>query len=323
VSEEEVVELLQRILRDPTSDNISREYCLTALMKLTTRYPSLLAKIESIVSGYVRSLDVELQQRSCEYINIFARSDSDSLRNRLLEHMPVPEDVQYQRETEEISEGDTQTGAPSVPPQSTSDPLGLMREIFGDSLPTSVPTPVTGLGTGLESLLVSPSIPAGPPQGQSILELLSDSPPLPQQGGLLDPVVPLAPLPVGVTAPTATQHFPSMTAFQKNGLTLVFDFEKPAPNISVIMVSATNSTPTPMTNFSLLAAVPRYLQLTVRSPSGNVVPPNASSKVTQEIRIENTLHGQKPVMLKIKVEYNIGGTDVVDDATIQNFPAGI
>jgi hypothetical protein len=43
VGEEEVVELLQRILRDPISDNISKEYSLTALMKLTTRYPARLA----------------------------------------------------------------------------------------------------------------------------------------------------------------------------------------------------------------------------------------------------------------------------------------
>jgi hypothetical protein len=163
-------------------------------------------------------------------------------RTRLLEHMPVPEDVQpYQRESEDASEGDNQT-ITSVPPQASSaDPLGLMREIFGDSLPTSVPTvtPVPGLGTGLEGLLgMATDTPAGPAKGSSILELLSDYPPLPQQTGLLEPVVPLAPLPVGVTAPTATQRFPSMTAFQKNGLTLVFDFDKPAPNISVIMVSA-------------------------------------------------------------------------------------
>jgi len=114
-----------------------------------------------------------------------------------------------------------------------------------------------------------------------------------------------------------------MTAFQKNGLALVFDFDKPGPNTTSITVSATNSTPTPMTNFSLLAAVPRYIELTVRSPSGKVVPPNTSSKVTQEIRLENTMQGQKPLMLKIKVEYNIGGTDVSDAATIQNFPAGL
>jgi hypothetical protein len=32
---------------------------------------------------------------------------------------------------------------------------------------------------------------------------------------------------------------------------------------------------------------------------------------------------QKPLMLKIRVEYNIGGTKVVDTATVSAFPPGL
>ena len=37
-------------------------------------------RIQDIINSYVRSLDVELQQRSCEYVNIFGRGDSEVLR---------------------------------------------------------------------------------------------------------------------------------------------------------------------------------------------------------------------------------------------------
>jgi len=177
--------------------------------------------------------------------------------------MPAPEDVQqYQRESDETEEGGIESvssGGAQTP--SSNDPLGLMREIFGESTPMGGPArpPVMGMGAGLEGLLGGPVTPITPQQGgASLLELLSDPTP-PSQAGLLDPVV-LAPISAGTTSATpsaSAQRFPSMTAFQKNGLTVVFDFDKPAPNLTVIMVSATNSTPTPMTNFSLLAAVPR------------------------------------------------------------------
>jgi len=179
--------------------------------------------------------------------------------------MPAPEDVQqYQRESDETEEGGIESVSPGgAQTPSSNDPLGLMREIFGESTPMGGPArpPVMGMGAGLEGLLDGPVTPITPQQGGgSLLELLSDPTP-PSQAGLLDPVV-LAPISAGTSAtPSASaQRFPSMTAFQKNGLTLVFDFDKPAPNLTVIVVSATNSTPTPMTNFSLLAAVPRVTE---------------------------------------------------------------
>ncbi len=40
-----------------------------------------------------RSINVELQQRSCEYFNMFLRPDSNELRATLLERMPAADEI--------------------------------------------------------------------------------------------------------------------------------------------------------------------------------------------------------------------------------------
>ncbi len=104
-----------------------------------------------------------------------------------------------------------------------------------------------------------------------------------------------------------------------------------SPSTTVIAITTTNSTPTPFTNYILQAAVPKvplythththtplqstfhtngrlffcfcfcfcfcfsaqqYITLNIESPSASVVPPNSVGKVTQNLKLENSLHGQ-------------------------------
>ena len=52
---------------------------------------------------------------------------------------------------------------------------------------------------------------------------------------------------------------PPITAFEKAGLKIQFNFERSPsnPSVTAITLSATNVTPTPMTNFLFQAAVPK------------------------------------------------------------------
>jgi AP-1 complex subunit gamma-1 len=52
---------------------------------------------------------------------------------------------------------------------------------------------------------------------------------------------------------------PSITAYEKNGLKIVFSLERPPgnPNMTVITVSAMNETLNPMSEFLFQAAVPK------------------------------------------------------------------
>lgn len=106
----------------------------------------------------------------------------------------------------------------------------------------------------------------------------------------------------------------------KNGLTIVFNFSKPGGQTSdttIVTSTTTNSTPTPIVDFQLQAAVPKvrrsplvgldsfssrgrsadplpeqYITLTLGSPSSTAVPPHSAGVVTQQITLQNTLHGQ-------------------------------
>jgi AP-1 complex subunit gamma-1 len=46
-------------------------------------------------------------------------------------------------------------------------------------------------------------------------------------------------------------------------------------------------------------------------------------KTTQTFRIANSMHGQKPVLLRIKIEYSCGGQAVSETGQVDQFPAGV
>ncbi|CAG8553257.1 5789_t:CDS:10 [Funneliformis caledonium] len=90
VTEPDVIDLFESILAGPYANQITREYVLTALMKLTSRLKSVsvIQKIQSILEEYNTSIEVEIQQRAIEYTNLFKFED---IRSAVLERMPIPE----------------------------------------------------------------------------------------------------------------------------------------------------------------------------------------------------------------------------------------
>jgi AP-1 complex subunit gamma-1 len=58
------------------------------------------------------------------------------------------------------------------------------------------------------------------------------------------------------------------------------------------------------------AAVPKYLKLEMLPASSSVIPPHSNGLVTQEIRVLNSMHGEKNIMLKLKIGYSQGGVPV-------------
>jgi len=77
-------------LAGPYANQITREYVLTALMKLTSRFTSVpvIQRIQVILEKYNTSIEVEIQQRAIEYTNLFKFA---SIRSAVLERMPIPE----------------------------------------------------------------------------------------------------------------------------------------------------------------------------------------------------------------------------------------
>ncbi|KAI9026599.1 adaptin N terminal region-domain-containing protein [Phycomyces nitens] len=89
-TETSVVGLLESILMGPYVNQLTREYVMTALIKLSSRFNEGLvqAKIKEILQSHTTSMEVEIQQRAVEYMNMFS---FDEIRPAVLERMPVPE----------------------------------------------------------------------------------------------------------------------------------------------------------------------------------------------------------------------------------------
>ena len=91
------------------------------------------------------------------------------------------------------------------------------------------------------------------------------------------------------------------------------DVSKPNPSTpsqTHILCRYFNMTGNPFSDFVLQAAVPKYMKLEMQPPSSTSLTAYSNGNVTQEIRINNTLQGEKPVMLKLKIVYKVNGQQV-------------
>jgi AP-1 complex subunit gamma-1 len=62
------------------------------------------------------------------------------------------------------------------------------------------------------------------------------------------------------------------------------------------------------------------LKLEILPPSSTTIPGHSNGAITQEIRVTNTMQGEKNIMLKLKINYSAGGKAVEEMAQVANFP---
>ena len=68
--------------------------------------------------------------------------------------------------------------------------------------------------------------------------------------------------------------------------------------------------------------MPKYLKLEMYPPSSTSIPANSSGAVTQEIRLVNSMQGEKSIMLKLKIGYTCGARTTEELAQVSSFPPG-
>jgi AP-1 complex subunit gamma-1 len=128
--------------------------------------------------------------------------------------------------------------------------------------------------------------------------------PAPSAAGLLAPAN--APHP---GLPGSSQPF---VAYDKDGIRILYKFVKnpEMPQFTLVNANITNTGGVPLSNFSMQLAVPTFIKLQLDPPSSlDLVP---GTDIVQTIKLNNTMHGQKPLLLKVKVSYNRAGTPVED-----------
>jgi len=114
----------------------------------------------------------------------------------------------------------------------------------------------------------------------------------------------------------------SLIAFQKNNLTATFAYSKDANNPSVTLIEATfvNGNGFAVENLNFQVAVPKYMKLQMSPASSSVVPAMGGGKTTQAFKVANSMHGQKPVLLRIKIDYTANGQPVSETGQVDSFP---
>ena len=122
----------------------------------------------------------------------------------------------------------------------------------------------------------------------------------------------------------AVSSTPTIQAFDKDGLSIEMELSKPDPvnnALSKVLCKFSNKTAGPMTELNFQAAVPKYLKLEMLPPSSTMVAANSNGQVTQEIRLTNSMQGEKNIMLKLKIGYKTQGRTVEELAQVNNFPS--
>lgn len=335
VKEGDVIDLLKKVLKYHASTEVTKSYCLTALVKLTTRFqdPTQIARINEVISSYKSSMAVELQQRSCEYSKIMS-TKWDSLRPDILAAMPpIDPSKVISREKGMISSTKTDlidTSSDDAPESSsdqlkpsTSNNLLDLDDIFGTNQATSSSTsnfdPATEKKDSADLLAdifsnggssVSSSQPPAAPVSNS-------------NGSGGDDLLGL----MGYSQSEQSQEKKELLrAYEKNGLVIDLDVSKPNsddPSVTYIQAHFHNGNSSSIEKFVFQTAFPKYIKLKLEPPSSNVLPPNNGGDVTQLVKIQNTLQGQKPVMMRVKLDYEINGSKVEDIATVNSFPSNL
>ncbi|KJE97565.1 AP-1gamma-PD [Capsaspora owczarzaki ATCC 30864] len=343
IPESDVLSLIESILRSPHSSVITKEFSINALIKLTTRLSAgNIDRIRNVLRFFSRSLEVELQQRSAEYSNMFI---VDHLRAPLLERMPVL--------VSHIAEHNENEGiVMNEPEQETINPTAIAASYHAaaQAAAAAAPASFNGGGSSLLDLLDSGFGGSATPAatsfgggaaaaggfgmgaapsagaGHDMLDLLGGgfgasapgpTAPVsqPAASSLLDIMGDFS---SPVAAAPAANPATTIVAYEKNGLRITFDLSQdPASGLLAIHVTSVNQTANAFNNFVFQAAAPKSVKLTMMQPSdAHLVP---GGRVVQDMQVDNPTHRPLRFRLKINFTVNQSPVEVLDE--VSNFPA--
>jgi AP-1 complex subunit gamma-1 len=301
VAGHEIISLLESVLENSYHSQIMNEYAMNALMKLCTRLPAVegqrnnLANIQRIMRLYVTSLDVEIQQRSSEYSNMF--SQPEEVRVGVFETMPPP-DIRAEnrvlgeaqspapvkrggKKSQEEELLDLMNPAPSTGPNTGGGgSMDLLNDIFGGSdplgaAPASAASPPSGQQKSSMSDILglfgsgAPAATAPPSQPSSSVRI----------GGLLDGLSSAqAPAPVAPSGP------PAIMVYNKNNLQVALQLQRQPDGTVFIRTRLSNPSFTDtLDEIQLQAAAPKGQKLDLKEISSTTIPPAGEAQLQMRL----------------------------------------
>ncbi|KAI1468944.1 Adaptor protein complex AP-1 gamma subunit [Daldinia caldariorum] len=307
VKEHEIVDLFTTILNSSYGTQVSTEYIVTALVKLSTRFSdqTQIERIKRLLEIHQTSLDVEVQQRAVEYGNLFAYDD---IRRGVLEKMPPPQIKEESRVLGEAAKkpkkGANRRSKLIAKPTTDQDLLDLM----GDSTTTPLASPTSGgqsntdlLADILGGSATSPQATSPLPQQSntaSIMDLFSqgsNQSPAPASSGLGDLASLGTPPPQQAAAAPPPAGIPCYNA---NGLNVTLQLQRNAEGIVQVLGRFRNTSGGVLSNVGLQAAVPKSQKLQLMSISNSEMAPG--TEATQMMRI---MGSKGPLRLMLRIGY--------------------
>ena len=354
----EIFSILEKILISPSSD-LCKEYVLTSVVKLTVRAPDYRDNFKKLLIAQSAALNVELQQRACEYLQLLDEN-WDSVRAPLLERMPVFSKYASSSSQAETSKPDKAEdvwmldllGDGSAPLLPNTPPLpgsGLPEPTTGQvqgTLPVTSPGVSAGMVTdllgGLDLTGVYSPSPATYQAGPAYPSYVTPSytPALGTFGSSASPTLSSNP---GSSYPVTSLAQPGSLLDLGSGDNEFHEFQSAAPTPSIVVAFedeeiaihfhtspgdsqadtvincvSRNKTGGEIRDFKLFSAVQKHLVLNLAAASNTKM--GSGEVITQQIKIHNTQHGVKSIVVRLKIDYNLEGNPRSKIATVDSIP---
>ncbi|KRY88424.1 AP-1 complex subunit gamma-1 [Trichinella pseudospiralis] len=300
IDETLVLNLLEKILFHSMMHINTKEYALTALCKMCTRFPNLENEIQRSIEKYNVSMNLELQQRSCEFNRLL---DQRNLRDALLERMPVitgkslhsaVANIENGDLDEDLENGDEHSldAAVSVDKSAKSEQNSDLLLLINNE--NSLQISSTGISSQVSS------------DYKDLLGLFSTSSELSATG-------------VEKVSSLNDAMWDSMSQIQsksvvipvlnEHGLVVNFTVEKLSTNPAQLSIQliATNKSQFEIEQFFFQAAVTKAFQITMSPPSSTVIPANEAGQLTQTMIVQRVTPSL-PLKMRVKLNYVQNGS---------------
>lgn len=320
VREHEIIDLFSTVLNSNYATQVSTEYIVTALVKLTTRLSDAaqIERVRRLLQAHQTSLDVEVQQRAVEYINLLGY---EQIRNGVLEKMPPPQIKESSRVLGEATKKPAKASRkPKVVKPKEED---LLFDLMGDSS-APVTSPTNGGQNNADLLAdILGGATSAPPAGSvtspvaaqqsnvaSIMDLFGPGPstpsPAPAAAAAAAPPAASASMDlfgaVSTPPPQAQAAAPAPPlghqCYDGNGLNVTIQTQRNAEGAIQAMARFRNSGGASLSDVGLQAAVPKSQKLQLLSISTSQVDPGAEA--TQLMRV---LGCKGPLRLRLRIAY--------------------
>lgn len=281
VKEGEIVDLFQAILNSSYAGQSVTEYIITSAMKLTTRLqePGQIDRLRRLLLNRQADLDIEVQQRSVEYGNLFGY---EAVRRGVLERMPPPEIREEQRVFGEATKKRSSKilDKKKKPSQITEQDM-LLDLMGGDSSLPSVDTSATMNGTQHNADLLADILGGGQTVSSPIAQTATSPVANGQsssQGNMGSIMDLFDSQPANATSSSdpmaafgSSSQPPAHTAYNKNDLLLTFTVQRNAQAVQVSARFKNLSAFERLGGVNLQAAVPKTQKLQLQAISSSEI----------------------------------------------------